>query len=1074
MASLGSLIVNIGASTQQLRQGVNDASSILVNFQNKMGSMIKNGILLNFGSDIYNGIKQGTEQAIRAGIQYNSMIEQNTVAFNTLLGSASEANKMMTDIQEMAARTPFETAGLTNNVKLMTAYGFEAQKTLGMLTTMGDAAAALGAGNEGIERITRALGQTRAKGKVQAQEMNQLAELGIPAWEMLAEAAGKSIAYMMKQSENGAIKADWAIKAILDGMNARYAGSMEAQSKTYFGMLSTAKDYAKQLSGTLTAPLFDFMKVDIFQTLIDKFTAFKSVAEQSGLKEAFKTIFPEDIVENTSSIVDSLKGIVGGVVDYVASKKDTIIGVVTNVTGKIAELLDYVNNDGEKIVPVAGGIAAAFIAMRGVPAIIATVTTAVGGLRLAITALSAHPAIALTTALAALVVGYIAYKNASDDFKTKTLEQLEAMRNETEATDKLIARYEWLKEQTKLTTDEKTELHDIEVKLAELYPSSVDGIDKQNKAYTDQIDLVKELNAEKKRQIQNDLEFSVAKNEKNIQKWQDKRNKIPDEIKKAQEKQQIAKQQIEDMNSGKLWEGFAGERRYNAVGVWEDASKQIKKLQEEEQKLTGQIEEYWEQLEKLDGFDVKIDWDKAYAPDSAKAAIKKLAADEAKTRKEAQLKEGAKYKSNSSPLLNSTYLTEMEKYNKSVTKQQKKIETGASETIKNIAHNISNDDTISIATRNMVESLTLPFWDIPEHFRTATGVMPGNAQSTVDKINQAFKNITLKDMNGDINEWVKQFGSINEKVANLMKPALDDLKSGVNDYLGSISKLKDAYTLAKSIGDEAGMRAAKQAALETRMAQADNMLKAIEVGVKAGTLQKGTPILRDSEIQQIKEISKLYTEASANGATAEQLDYFKQAAQTARAILGYTASNTDGTGFVDLTKGNITAQPVITSTPTVTQPVNNPTVPTNNTKPVNNPTVPTNNPFNPNINLNNNIQQITKLNEDIAKAQKDWAYYKSINDSFGMEIAHGAAEQARASLARLQAHADGGIFTRSTIWGNHLIGEAGNEALMPLDKLDSMLSEAKGSNNQTIVQVYVDGKMIDQAMGWRSRINAMI
>lgn len=88
-------------------------------------------------------------------------------------------------------------------------------------------------------------------------------------------------------------------------------------------------------------------------------------------------------------------------------------------------------------------------------------------------------------------------------------------------------------------------------------------------------------------------------------------------------------------------------------------------------------------------------------------------------------------------------------------------------------------------------------------------------------------------MGDDINRWINQFGKVNESVAMLMKPALDDLKSGVNDYLGSISKLKDAYTLAKSIGDEAGMRAAKQAALETRMAQADNMIKAIETGVNS-------------------------------------------------------------------------------------------------------------------------------------------------------------------------------------------------------------------------------------------------
>ena len=55
-----------------------------------------------------------------------------------------------------------------------------------MLRSIGDASAAAGKGKEGIDRIALALGQMRAKGKVPSEEMRQLTEANIEAWDILA------------------------------------------------------------------------------------------------------------------------------------------------------------------------------------------------------------------------------------------------------------------------------------------------------------------------------------------------------------------------------------------------------------------------------------------------------------------------------------------------------------------------------------------------------------------------------------------------------------------------------------------------------------------------------------------------------------------------------------------------------------------------------------------------------------------------------------------------------------------------------------------------------------------------
>lgn len=59
--------------------------------------------------------------------------------------------------------------------------------------------------------------------------------------------------------------------------------------------------------------------------------------------------------------------------------------------------------------------------------------------------------------------------------------------------------------------------------------------------------------------------------------------------------------------------------------------------------------------------------------------------------------------------------------------------------------------------------------------------------------------------------------------------------------------------------------------------------------------------------------------------------------------------------------------------------------------------------------------------------------------------------------ANIEKHADGGIFTRPTMWGNHLIGEAGAEALVPLDRL-------AGAGAANII-VELDGYTLAKAMG---------
>ena len=182
-------------------------------------------------------------------------LEQNTIAFKTMLGSAERAGDHLSKLRDFAMRTPFQFTDLVMASKRLQALGFTAGEVLPTLKAVGNATAALGTGADGIQRITLALGQMSAKGKVQAEEMRQLAEAGIPAWEILAKTLKTDVSGAMALVEKRAVDSATAIPAILAGINQRFGGLMDEQSKTLLGRWSNFKDQMTKILSDIGAAL---------------------------------------------------------------------------------------------------------------------------------------------------------------------------------------------------------------------------------------------------------------------------------------------------------------------------------------------------------------------------------------------------------------------------------------------------------------------------------------------------------------------------------------------------------------------------------------------------------------------------------------------------------------------------------------------------------------------------------------------------------------------------------------------------------------------------------------------------
>jgi tape measure domain-containing protein len=198
-----------------------------------------------------------------AGSKFNAEMERSITSYETLLKSTDKAKKMVSDLLALSEASPFEFRGLDKSSKLLLAMGFEAEKIIPTMKSIGDAVSAAGGNTETLEGVSLALGQIQTKGKLSAEEMNQLAERGIPAWEILSDKLNLSTQELMKLGEQGKLFADDIIPALLSGLSERFAGAMEKQNKTVIGMLSNLRETGRIILGEATVEFFNSIKGDI-------------------------------------------------------------------------------------------------------------------------------------------------------------------------------------------------------------------------------------------------------------------------------------------------------------------------------------------------------------------------------------------------------------------------------------------------------------------------------------------------------------------------------------------------------------------------------------------------------------------------------------------------------------------------------------------------------------------------------------------------------------------------------------------------------------------------------------------
>jgi tape measure domain-containing protein len=194
-----------------------------------------------------------------------AQFEQFNVQLTTLEGSAEGAEKAMAWIEGFATRTPLSVEETVQAYARLRAFGLD--PTTGSLQAMVDTMAATGGGAEQLDGLTLALGQAWTKGKLQGEEAMQMLERGVPVWDLLAEAMGKSAAEVQKLSEQGRLGQE-EITLLMEALGTRYEGAADRASQTWDGIISNLWDqWTRFQRMVMGSGLFVWMKGQLQQLL---------------------------------------------------------------------------------------------------------------------------------------------------------------------------------------------------------------------------------------------------------------------------------------------------------------------------------------------------------------------------------------------------------------------------------------------------------------------------------------------------------------------------------------------------------------------------------------------------------------------------------------------------------------------------------------------------------------------------------------------------------------------------------------------------------------------------------------
>lgn len=346
MAVAGSLIYDTKIDSKGFKDGLS-----------KIGSLTKTTF-----SAVATGITAITgaiTAGLVAGAKYNATIEQYATSFEVMTGSAEKATEVVEKLKKLGAETPFEMTDLADTTQLLMNYGLTAEDAISKMQMLGDISQGSA---EKMNRIAMAYGQMSSAGKVQLEDIKQMIEAGFNPLQEISQTTGESMESLYDRISKGTISVDEITASMERSTSAggKYFQSMEKQSKTVNGQLSTLKDNAQQLLGTLSEGFSNTLANNILPMLNEMTSGLQEAFQTGGIEafsskigEIFSTLLTKlaealpQIVQMGANILQSL---ITGIQDNLPQIVSSVIQVVSTLLQTFLQMLPQIVQMGVQII----------------------------------------------------------------------------------------------------------------------------------------------------------------------------------------------------------------------------------------------------------------------------------------------------------------------------------------------------------------------------------------------------------------------------------------------------------------------------------------------------------------------------------------------------------------------------------------------------------------------------------------------------------------------------------------------------------------------------------------------------
>lgn len=240
-----------------LKNRLGGAVKSVQGFFEKLGEALKGQIgqfaLVQTAANLLTSSLLAIAKGIGAFVQQAAKMEVLVLQLEAFIGSAEGAAAAYDEFRAVAEKTPFNVSEVANAGKIMLGFGVEADRAVESTKQLAIVASAVGGD---MNNLARNLGQVSAQQRAYTRDLTQFAIQGIPIWQELSKATGRSVVDLKKMATEGKIGMDEVTVALtnMTAAGSAFANISDEMQGTLIGKM-------QKLASTITDAALNFGKL---------------------------------------------------------------------------------------------------------------------------------------------------------------------------------------------------------------------------------------------------------------------------------------------------------------------------------------------------------------------------------------------------------------------------------------------------------------------------------------------------------------------------------------------------------------------------------------------------------------------------------------------------------------------------------------------------------------------------------------------------------------------------------------------------------------------------------------------